>query len=83
MDPFDFALPAELFATTGRRSKRAPVTYHRFDSGAEAVRFAIEVLSPDQLFGTVLESAESRFDAAGIRALYESTDYPLMRGTKI
>jgi hypothetical protein len=55
------------------------VTYRRFDSGAEAIRFAIEELPSDVLFGTVLEVNEQRFDAAQIRKLYESKAYPLQR----
>jgi hypothetical protein len=55
------------------------VTYRRFDSGAEAIRFAIEELPSDVLFGTVLEVDEQRFDAAQIRKLYESKAYPLQR----
>ncbi len=55
------------------------MTYRRFESGAEAVRFAIEELPSDVLFGTVLEVNEQRFDAAQIRKLYDSKDYPLQR----
>jgi hypothetical protein len=55
------------------------VTYRRFDSGAEAIRFAIEELPSDVLFGTVLEVNEQRFDATQIRKLYESKAYPLQR----
>ncbi len=55
------------------------MTYRRFDSGAEAIRFAIEELPSDVLFGTVLEVNEQRFDAAQIRKLYESKAYPLQR----
>lgn len=79
MEPFDFDVPAELYATLGRRSQRAPVTYRRFSSSAEALRYAIETLTPEQLYGTVMEVSDARFDGAAIRALYESTAYPLPR----
>lgn len=79
MEPFNFTAPAELYATLGRRSMRAPVTYRRFASSAEALRFAVEALTPDQLHGTVMEVSEARFDAAAIRALYDSKGYPLKR----
>lgn len=55
------------------------MAYRRFDSGAAAVRFAIEALPPALLSGAVLESDEQRFDHRGIRALYDSADYPLAR----
>jgi hypothetical protein len=79
MNDFDYAAPAEVFACKSRGSSPRPVTYRRFDSGAEAIRFAIEELPSDVLFGTVLEVDEQRFDAAQIRKLYESKAYPLQR----
>lgn len=76
---FDYAAPAEVFACWSRGSSRRPVAYRRFDSGAEAIRFAIEEFPSDVLFGTVLEVNEQRFDAAQIRKLYESKAYSLER----
>jgi hypothetical protein len=55
------------------------MAYRRFESGAAAVRFAIEALSPALLAGAVLESDEQRFDHRAIRALYDSSEYPLSR----
>lgn len=83
MSAFNYAHPAELFPTRGRKSRRMPMTYKRFDNAAEAVRFAIEELPSDALVGAHLEVDEQRFDSAGIRRLYESTDYPLKRRTKV
>ncbi len=79
MSDFDYAAPAEVFACRSRGSSPRPVTYRRFNSGAEAIRFAIEELPTEVLFGTVLEVNEQRFDAAQIRKLYESKAYPLQR----
>jgi hypothetical protein len=55
------------------------MTYHRFPSTAEAVRYAVEVLSSETLFGTTMEVDGTRFDAREIRRLYEHADYPLQR----
>lgn len=82
MSVFNYAHPAELFPTRGRKSRRAPLSYKRFDRAAEAIRFAIEVLPADALIGAHLEVDEQRFDSAGIRRLYESPDYPLPREAK-
>ncbi len=79
MNDFDYAAPAEVYACKSRGSSQRPVTYRRFASGAEAVRFAIEELPTSVLFGTVIEANEQRFDAAAIRVLYESEAYPLPR----
>jgi hypothetical protein len=79
MENFNFHVPAEVYATLGRRSQRAPVTYKRFNSSAEALRYAVETLTADQLHGTIMEVSDVRFDAAAIRALYLSTQYPLPR----
>ena len=79
MDDFDYAAPAEVYACRSRGASPRPVTYRRFASGAEAIRFAIEELPAEVLFGTVIETIEQRFDAGAIRNLYESRAYPLQR----
>ena len=58
------------------------MTYHRFSNGAEAIRFAMEDLAAEALAGTVIEVSELRFDAAEIRALYESPEYSEAQETK-
>lgn len=79
MEEFNFSAPAEIFAGKGRGVGRRPMTYRRFSTGAEAVRYAIEALPAGILDGTVMEVDEARFSAGDIRRLYESPGYPLPR----
>ena len=53
--------------------------YRRFARAADAIRFAMEDLPPELLVGAYLEVEQGRFDDEGIRQLYESADYPLVR----
>jgi hypothetical protein len=79
-EPFDYDKPAELFPPRTRVSGRQSYGYMRFDRAADAIRFAIESLPPRLLVGACLEVDEVRIDRHGIRHLYDSVDYPLVRG---
>jgi hypothetical protein len=79
MKDFDYSEPAEIYASRGRGSTRRPMKFHRFETVAQAVRFAMEILPAEMLAGTVLESGEDRYEAKDIRRLYESDAYPLER----
>jgi hypothetical protein len=78
IENFDYNAPAELFPTRSRKGNR-PMGYRRFTKAAEAIRFAVEELSPELLIGAHLEVEEERFDCDGIRRLYEHAKYPLAR----
>jgi hypothetical protein len=77
---FDYGREAELFPTRNRKSRRTTMGYKRFARAADAIRFAIEDLPPHLLPGAYLQVDDDRFDADGIRRLYESANYPLSRG---
>jgi hypothetical protein len=84
---FDYSTEAELSPTVteaalfaaGRRRMRQPTGYGRFARAADAIRFAVEELPPELLLAAQLKIAEQRFDGDGIRRLYESVEYPLVR----
>lgn len=77
---FDYNAAAELYPARGRGQRRQGVSFKRFETAAEAIRYAVEDMEPQLLIGAVLEVDEERFDAVAIRNLYSSSDYPLQRG---
>src|SRR5436305_15173500 len=79
MAAFSYKTSAELFPAAIRKKKRAGFAYRRFDTAAEAVRFAIEELPADSLNGAYLQVEEARFDQNGIRTLSDSAGFPLAR----
>jgi hypothetical protein len=75
---FNYMTGAGLYAGKKARGSSGP-RYKRFESVAEAVRFAIEDMPGSQLRGSVLEVDEVRFDHWQIRVLYDAPAYPLPR----
>jgi Arc/MetJ-type ribon-helix-helix transcriptional regulator len=78
MSKFDYNAPAELFPSRNRKIANK-VKYRRFDTAADAIRFAVEELPEPQLLGATIEIDEERFGHKDIRALYESENYPLRK----
>ncbi len=73
---FDYSAPAELFMADPKRSKRR-IMYKRFDTAAEALRFAIEEMSSSSLAAAYLEVDEARFGSQEIQYLYANAGYRL------
>lgn len=78
----NFSEPAELFGGRAWSRRPASLTYRRFDTAAEAIRYAVEELFSAGQPACVLEVNEMRFNQTEIRKLYDSGDYPLPRKTK-
>jgi hypothetical protein len=75
---FNYMTAAGLYA--GKKMRRSSgLRYRRFDTAAEAVRFAIEEMPGSQLRGSVLEVNETRFVDRQIRMLYDAPSFPLER----
>lgn len=79
MQSFDFNAEAELFPPRNRKFAGRQFRYKRFETAADAIRFAVEELPGEVLFGAIIEAADARLDSKEIRRLYESADYPLAR----
>ena len=78
LNGFDYSAPAELYPSRIKKG-RGRITYKRFDTAAEALRFAIEEIPAAVLLGAYLEVDEARFGVQEIRFLYDSPAYPLKR----
>ena len=79
LNGFDYSAPAELYPSRIKKG-RGRITYKRFNTAAEALRFAVEEIPPAVLLGAYLEVEDARFGVQEIRILYESDSYPLKRG---
>ena len=75
---FDYTASAELFPSRGKKNS-GNLTYKRFSTTAEALRFAVEELPPRALVGAYLEVDEARYGFQEMRSLYENAAYPLKR----
>ncbi len=66
----DFASPAELFVSRRAGTKRGGLGYHRFETAADAIDYAVEEFSklrPDDLVMTI---DNKRFNLGTLRALH-------------
>ena len=79
---FDYGASAELFMPKRRSGARRPLSYRRFATAAEAIRFAVEELPGVRTLGAWMQVGEERFNSEDIQRLYESTAYPRRRRTR-
>jgi len=78
VNKFDYTAPAELYPGRNRKSTRK-VGYRRFDTAADAIRFAVEELPEPLLLGACIEINEKRLNHQEIQSLYQSEQYPLKK----
>jgi hypothetical protein len=74
----NYGAPAELFPCRGKTTP-GQFKYKRFETAAEAIRFAVEDVPAPALLGAYLEVDETRFGRHEIHCLYDDAAYPLKR----
>ena len=77
----DYSAAAEVYYMPMRRrgGARQRLSYRRFTSAAEAIRFVVEDFPAAHTLGPWIQVGDNRFDSDAIRQLYDSSDYPLRR----
>jgi hypothetical protein len=79
-DEFDYAQEAELYSGGARGSRRGKqLHYWRFDTAAEALQYAFEVMPAAERPSAALELGEDRYTSDEMKALYDDPHYPLPR----
>jgi hypothetical protein len=78
MATFDFQSPADLYVGHRRGRRNQSLRYLRFQSAAEAISYAIEWLTPDELAGAAIETGDVRLVGSAIRSVYDAAEFPLM-----
>lgn len=76
---FDYGAPAGVFTQMryGRRGSGAK--YRRFDTAAEAIRYAVEEVPAPLLPGITMEVGDETLDHLAILRLYEDPRFPAAR----
>ena len=69
----DFSAPAEIFVSRRPGSKRSALGYHRFDTAAEAIAFAVEEFPSMRSDALVMTVGNKRFDLGALRAIHDAT----------
>jgi hypothetical protein len=78
MEEKDYFLEAALYyGKTANRGRT--LSFRRFAQAAEAIRFAVEELSPSILNGCKLEIGDEEYFGRAIRPLYDDQAFPLFR----
>ncbi len=82
MEAKNYRMEASLYYAKRAASYPKSLVLRRFAKAAEAIRFAVEDLSPKLLEGCSLEVEEAYYFGREIRPLYDDHAFPLRRQTK-
>jgi hypothetical protein len=78
---FNYAAPAEVFMPNLKRGRCQALSYRRFTTTAEAIRFAIADFPALRALGAWMQVGGERASGDEIHFLYEASDYPMPRRT--
>ncbi|QGM99928.1 hypothetical protein [Methylocystis parvus] len=78
MEEKDYFVEAALYYGKSENRGRT-LAFRRFGQAAEAIRFAVEELTPSILNGCKLEIGEAEYFGRAIRPLYDDSAFPLSR----
>jgi hypothetical protein len=73
---FDYGAPAGVFTRSSHGRRGGSARYRRFETAAEAIRYAIEELPAPLLPGITMEVGEDSYDHLGILRLYDDPRFP-------
>jgi len=62
-----------------KHGTRQHISYRRFATAADAIRFAVEDFTAIRTLGAWMQVGDERFSSDDIRRLYESSSYPRRR----
>jgi hypothetical protein len=83
MMTFDYTASAELvISKNGKAGLRQPVSYRRFATAAEAIRFAVEDFPAINALRAWMRVGDERFNGHDIQRLYDRDGYPQRRRTR-
>ena len=82
MDAQDYRMEAGLFFSKSESARNKSLAFLRFGRAAEAIRYAVEELSPKILASCSLEVNGLHYLGREIRPLYDSEAFPLRRRLK-
>jgi hypothetical protein len=79
MNCFNYKASVEFYSRRSSGKKANSLTFQRFNTAAEAIRFAMEDLPSAAFGGCMLEADGERFGAKELKELYASPRYPFPR----
>lgn len=76
MTEINYQSEAVLYCSKKSKGKSSGLTIRRFSHASDAIRYAIEELTPERLASCSIEVDDDRIFGKEIRPLYDSADFP-------